>query len=411
MKDENQCRELLASYIDTIFKDSKLHLRSTHLISNTNDKEQAFIKLRNDIFATASSSPKWNREYPVKFIQIEKAINSELTIGKQIISFERVKELAANISIPITDNKELLVFLRFQHEVGNLIFYEDIPSYIILDPQWLVNAFKCIVTAKQFQLELPHLQWEELKQTGKMDSKLLDAIFMKESAEMRIHKEHILEVIEKFDIVVYPSLLTDSGNLQKEPCFFVPCMIQTSKVKDIDTVFKVPESSKSTCLCFVFKFLPPHLISSLIVSCLREYSLAAVGGQIGLFKDCCVLNISKNGCAKFLLAKCHNTIELQVWKWGTVHPMHNQVVLKFVETEINRILNTRYKMKTVSFEKKWKCETTSYKFVKDFHDFDEVQDGENYLCTEHGTVHKYKDHWSGEKIKVCFSLNLEKTIQ
>ncbi|CAG2238276.1 unnamed protein product [Mytilus edulis] len=180
-QDENQCRERLASYTDTIFKDSKLHLRSTHLLSNTNDKEQTFRKLRKEIFTTASNSQNWNREYPVKFLQLEKAINSE---SKQIIPFDRVKELGANISIPITDNKELRLFLRFQHEVGNLIYYEDIPSYIILDPQWLVNAFKCIVTAKQFQLKLPHLQWEELKQTGKMDKKLLDAILQKQSTEM-----------------------------------------------------------------------------------------------------------------------------------------------------------------------------------------------------------------------------------
>ncbi|VDI79971.1 Hypothetical predicted protein [Mytilus galloprovincialis] len=151
-QDEEQCRKRLESYTDKIFKDSKLHLRSIHLISNTEDVEDAFEKLRNDIFATAKSTANWNREYPVKFIQMEKAINSELTIGKQIISFERLKELGEKIPLPITDNKELHLFLRYQHEIGNVIFFEDIPSYIILDPQWLANAFTCIVTAQQFQL-------------------------------------------------------------------------------------------------------------------------------------------------------------------------------------------------------------------------------------------------------------------
>ncbi|CAG2223057.1 unnamed protein product [Mytilus edulis] len=399
-QDEEQCRKRLESYTDKIFKDSKLHLRSIHLISNTEDEEDAFEKLRNDIFATAKSTANWNREYPVKFIQMEKAINSELTIGKQIISFERLKELGEKIPLPITDNKELHLFLRYQHEIGNVIFFEDISSYIILDPQWLANAFKCIVTAQQFQFELPHLQWDNFKKTGKMDPKLLEEIFKKQSADMRIHKEHILEVIEKFDIIIYPLLLTESGNVQREHSFFyVPCMLQTLKIKDIDVLFNVPNASKSTCLCFVFSFLPPYLISNLIVSCLREYPLAVVKGEIGLFKDCCVFNIGRTGCAKFVLAKSSHMIQLQVWQWNEVDTEVNQAVLKVVEREINRIVNTRYKLKTVSFEKKWKCETTSFSFDTGFLEFDQVNDGENYYCEEHATVHKYKDYWSGEKSK------------
>ncbi|XP_076081052.1 uncharacterized protein LOC143051960 [Mytilus galloprovincialis] len=400
-QDEEQCRKRLESYTDKIFKDSKLHLRSVHLISNTEDAEDAFGKLRNDIFSTAKSSTNWNREYPVKFIQMEKAINSELTIGKQIISFERLKELGDKIPLPITDDKELHLFLRYQHEIGNVIFFEDIPSYIILDPQWLANAFTCIVTAQQFQLELPHLQWNNFKQTGKMDPKLLEEIFKKQTADMRIHKEHILEVIEKFDIIIYPLLLTESGNVQREHSFFyVPCMLQTLKIKDIDVLFNVPNASKSTCLCFVFSFLPPYLISNLIVSCLREYPLAVVKGEIGLFKDCCVFNIDRTGCAKFVLAKSSHMIQLQVWQWDEVDTQVNQAVLKIVEREINRIINTRYKLKTVSFEKKLKCETTSFSFDTGFLEFDQVHDGKKYYCEEHATTHKYKDYWSGEKSKV-----------
>ncbi|XP_063436895.1 uncharacterized protein LOC134718331 [Mytilus trossulus] len=407
-QDEEQCRKRLESYTDKIFKDSKLHLRSVHLISNTEDEEDAFGKLRNKIFATAKSSANWNREYPVKFIQMEKAINSELTIGKQIISFERVKELGEKIPLPITDDKELRLFLRYQHEIGNVIFFEDIPSYIILDPQWLANAFTCIVTAQQFQLELPHLQWDNFKQTGKMDPKLLEEIFKKQSADMRIHKEHILEVIEKFDIIIYPLLLTESGNVQREHSFFyVPCMLQTLKNKDIDVLFHVQNAKKSTCLCFVFSFLPPYLISNLIVSCLREYPLAVVKGEIGLFKDCCVFNISRTGCAKFVLAKCSHMIQLQVWQWNEVDTEINQAVLKIVEREINRIVNTRYKLKTVSFEKKWKCESTSFSFDTGFHELDQVHDGENYYCEEHATTHKYRDYWSGEKSKAPVRLSSE----
>ncbi|VDI29038.1 Hypothetical predicted protein [Mytilus galloprovincialis] len=92
-------------------------------------------------------------------------------------------------------------------------------------------------------------------------------------------------------------------------------------------------------------------------------------------------------------------IQLQVWQWNEVDTEVNQAVLKVVEREINRIVNTRYKLKTVSFEKKWKCETTSFSFDTGFLEFDQVNDGENYYCEEHATVHKYKDYWSGEKSK------------
>ncbi|VDI17122.1 Hypothetical predicted protein [Mytilus galloprovincialis] len=406
-EDEEQCRELLATYTTGIFTDCNLHLRSTHLISNTADEEDVFRELRNDIFAIANTGANWNREYPVKFIQIEKAINSEFKNGKRVLPFEIVEQLGSNTSMPISDKQELLVFLKYQHEIGNLLFFEDIPSHIILDPQWLANAFKCIVTADQFRLKIPHLDWTELRQTGKMDSKLLDAIFRTQSVDIRKHKTHILEVITKFDIIIHPSLAMDSDSVKNDNCFYIPCMIHTSKIEDIDQIFNVLEDRKSTCLCFVFRFLPPHLISSLIVSCLREYSLAAVGGQKGLFKESCVFDITKNGCAKFLLAKCNHIIELQIWQWGKVDPIQNQAVLKFIEIEIKRIIYMRYRMKTVSFVKKWKCESTSYKFDKDFNDFDTAQDGEDYMCKEHGVVHRYRDHWSGEKFEVPSVLSKE----
>ncbi|CAG2238277.1 unnamed protein product [Mytilus edulis] len=89
-------------------------------------------------------------------------------------------------------------------------------------------------------------------------------------------------------------------------------------------------------------------------------------------------------------------IELQIWQWSKPNLMKNQEVLQFVEIEINRIVKTRYKLKTVSFEKKWKCETTSYTFDKGCHKLDDMLDGEEYYCEEHATSHRYKNYWSGE---------------
>ncbi|CAG2226357.1 unnamed protein product [Mytilus edulis] len=107
--------------------------------------------------------------------------------------------------------------------------------------------------------------------------------------------------------------------------------MQVNKIEEVDKLFEVEDEFKSTCLCFIFNFLPPYLISHLIVSCLREYKIASAQQQEGLFKDCCVFDVSECGCTKLLLVKYGSMIELQIWQWDKETPCQYEEIFNFIK--------------------------------------------------------------------------------
>ncbi|CAG2246215.1 unnamed protein product [Mytilus edulis] len=88
----------------------------------------------------------WGEPVPLKWILLETLIDINRNNGKSFITLDEMITIAKHPQIEIHDYQEVLLFLRFQHEVGKVIFFDDINNLIILDPQWLANAFRCLVS-------------------------------------------------------------------------------------------------------------------------------------------------------------------------------------------------------------------------------------------------------------------------
>lgn len=138
---------------------------------------------------------------------------------------------------PILERDQLILFLQYQHEIGNLVFYNDIPECIVLDTQWLANVFKCIITADKYQLALPRFEWSEVCSTGRLDNKLLAAIFAKQSQYIQLNKDYLVKLMEKFYILVRPRTLSETNTIEQNSEYYVPCLVKTIALKDIDGKF------------------------------------------------------------------------------------------------------------------------------------------------------------------------------
>jgi hypothetical protein len=77
-----------------------------------------------------------------------------------------------------------------------VIFFEALPDFVILNPRWLIDAFKCLVSAHQFQETLIHLDdWIELEETGRLTNKLISKLFEKvPNLKFMEYKDHLLHV-------------------------------------------------------------------------------------------------------------------------------------------------------------------------------------------------------------------------
>ncbi|CAG2237647.1 unnamed protein product [Mytilus edulis] len=374
-KIEDACRKNLLRYTDNMAQDERSHIRHAVFISNTEDNNSVFQQIRQDILKFAKTNRTWNTDYPLKFIQLEKRLQ-EKKKELPIITFKELKHISTETSEPLR-YEELILFLKFHHEIRALVYFEDLPDYIILDPQWLSDAFKCIVTAKEFRAASIQNQqlWKEFYHKGKLHEAVLEDIFQNEENIFYEHKEHILNVMEKFDIIIRP--------------------------------------------------IKPGKILETMQIAIMEYEVAEVGvlqqdegpntsqRVIALFRGTAVFELKKTSkLTKLLITTCPNIILIQILEFGRKSILERGMykhIADFVTDEINKIISTRFKMTNVKFEKKWDCGQTKPESVIASNDFS-AEEITEYYCDKCRTTHEFRDEWSDLQGKaLCSSEEITET--
>lgn len=120
---------------------------------NAKDKHDfEMTKIRKNIIDEAMAQPSWGQNFPKCFIPLEIELIKLTEKNVPIITMVQMKKINSGHPIkPLTDF-ELKVFLKFQHAIGKLLYF-DVPNldqHIILSPTHLIDAFKSIVTDKRF---------------------------------------------------------------------------------------------------------------------------------------------------------------------------------------------------------------------------------------------------------------------
>lgn len=328
----------------------------------------------------------WNQDYPLKFIQLERLLREKKT-SLPILSFEEIKKLADSIPKPL-NTEELILFLKYHHEIREIVYFEDIPEYIILDTQWLANAFKCIVTAEDFQRQRLQTRddWIEFNQKGKLSHAVIEDIYTNLKLFSQ-HKTHILNLMEKFNIII-PCI---KSNNSQNPCYYVPCMIKKELKDDIYERFGIIEDRKSLWLCFEFTFLPPHLMNHLVATLHRKYDFFEVFEEIALFKNVVVFDLNETGLDKLLVASYANLIQIQIWKSGEGEGSYIDIANDTAK-ELSKIIDTRFKLTNMTFEKKMKCSTATYDSTVGLTKL--CGEGKTHLCKTCNRTHNFNDDWS-----------------
>ncbi|CAG2228691.1 unnamed protein product [Mytilus edulis] len=372
-KIDDAYRENMFKFTENMSEDELRHIRQEYFISNTEDDPSVFQQIRENILYLARKMKTWNQQ------------------------------ISTDTPNPLND-EELILFLEFHHELRALVYFKDLRSYIILDTQWMSDAFRCIVTAKKFRdISFRHrTKWDELSSRGKLHNEVLDDIFSKSENTFSKHKDHILNVMEKFDIIIRPNISgTERDAVDDKPLYYIPCMIKSDPECDIYEMFNVTEytCTKSTWLCYMFRFLPPNLMNHLIASLCRKYKVAEVvtkaqKKQIALFRRSAVFELEKTTkLAKLHIMKCPNWIQIQVWQFGKEREGGSyKYIDNFVTNEIDKIIRTRFKMYNVNFWKNWECGLTKPESVTGSNDFSEEQFSE-YYCEKCTSTHTFIGEW------------------
>eukprot|EP00057_Strongylocentrotus_purpuratus_P028958 XP_011683432.1 PREDICTED: uncharacterized protein LOC105447283 [Strongylocentrotus purpuratus] len=112
------------------------------------DKDEELVALRRHIEEVAMEEPYMGEEIPLRWLLLEEALAADEI---NYMSLDQMKELTR--SVGMESERELLTMLTFYHDLGYVVYYGGIGDQqsllrdmVILNPQWLIDVFKQVIT-------------------------------------------------------------------------------------------------------------------------------------------------------------------------------------------------------------------------------------------------------------------------
>ncbi|XP_071124080.1 uncharacterized protein [Mytilus edulis] len=360
------------------------HLHKKWYLSNLIDTDEEFVKLQHAISEIARKMDNWGNAFPLKWILLEHLIEINKNDGKNIINLNDMFKLAKHHDINIRKKDELLLFLRFQHNVGNIIFFENIPDLIILKPQWLADAFRCLVSDRIDDSSLHHLEeWTLFTRQGKISESLITELFKsKNGSQFSGQKNNLHKIMEKLDILV---------KIENSNYYIMPSQMPSTTLEDIyrDVGILTQKCERTSWLCFKFKFLPPSFFNHLSAWFIKQYKPTKVDSDstsVALYRGICVFDIDRSGGTKILVTMSTDTIALQVLSFSkpegfgsTCSDIHSKV------TQLIKDIQVRYSVK-ISSKLHFKCSDGNN--FQDTFEYEKLKSEKECFCTQHKQMHR-----------------------
>lgn len=223
--------------------------------------------LKEFIASTLTSLDHWGVNVPLAWNKLEYFLGM-LRKSSNIYSFSDLQKGARTVDEIFMKNKEeLITALEFFNDTGLILFRNDLENEnknaIILDVQWFVNAFKCIIMDKEHRKHREHMDdqlhykdIDNLDVNGLLSSKLLNILWKK--SNFYSHKSSLVKHMIHLDML---------AELESET-WYVPCMNKQIYKEEV-----LGNCSFSSTLCFVFKFLPSDIYHRLISACINKLKM------------------------------------------------------------------------------------------------------------------------------------------
>ncbi|KAK3578169.1 hypothetical protein CHS0354_011693 [Potamilus streckersoni] len=279
-------------------KPTRFHLVDEDFAIDNTVVDSRLVDLKKKIVDVASQQSYWGEEMPTRWIILEQELMKLKAAGVKLITRSILEDLNQAGAVQIA-TEELDLFLRFQHNIGTILYFsiEPLKDKIVLDPQWMIDALKSLITAEIFVLRnVPAVadKWLVFKKSGILSPELIDAIWTKkDNPDFHDNKDHILLLMEKLNIIARPRSYGEDGKIKEETFYLAPCMLHQATPKEIITPELSPQMERTSAICFmcVGKFLPPPVFHRLIGACLTQWPIAKQESENHIFCGCCVFDL------------------------------------------------------------------------------------------------------------------------
>lgn len=282
-------------------------------------------------------------DYLEEIIRPEWAIFEEILIRhkkKRIISKKTLSNYRDKLNafgFRIND-EEISKMLVYFHRVGTVLYLDE-EDDVILDIQWFLDAFKCIISYSM-DIEGCYKKREHFIYNGELDDEELNRIWklVPEKGLYLNHKHTILAYMEHFGLLA--ACRSHEHSVLKSVWYYVPRM--NNKIFD-----KHGEGfSKSSILCFKFDdegSLPINVFYNIVLRCsnLPGWSILRERGKLCMYDNAACFLLQEN-----IVVLCICNFEIQVQVWGLLERKDN-TVLEGIKKSVEKIFkeHTKYSYK------------------------------------------------------------------
>ncbi|XP_060580261.1 uncharacterized protein LOC132737045 [Ruditapes philippinarum] len=200
-------------------------------IENTDPNDPGITELKRALFEIGLEKAKASK-VPAKWIQLEEALKGNKE-NRKILKYEDVQTIDKSTDLPINDEDQLKLFLKYHHAKGTIVYFDEekLREFVVIDPQFLVDAFKCIITSKRFckwRSDI-HELWEKLIETAVLDKYLLNSIWEHDDKNRFMeHRDILLAFLQRHRILaemqVIDEITSDARGTGK---YIVPSLLKS----------------------------------------------------------------------------------------------------------------------------------------------------------------------------------------
>ncbi|XP_053382036.1 uncharacterized protein LOC128549418 [Mercenaria mercenaria] len=280
-----------ATYCHLIYED--------FAVDNSINDDQQIELLRQKIVNTAKNLPYWEKLIPANWITLEHIIVNLKDEGLKVLYKDRLYDMNRTLPVPIETENGVELFLKFHHESGNILYYRDenLINSIVIDPQWLIDAFKSLITSRNFcsKTQETFKKWIEFDESAILTPKLVEVIWKKEENSMFYkNKQLLLDYLEKLGLIARP--VQESDDAEIADFYFAPCVLKTPPPEDLLAYSDCRNRRSTSKLCFTMAsgFLPSIVFNKLLAVCISKWSLPKRNYKHLVFRGCGIFDLKDN---------------------------------------------------------------------------------------------------------------------
>ncbi|XP_021359708.1 uncharacterized protein LOC110454507 isoform X2 [Mizuhopecten yessoensis] len=249
--------------------------------------EEKYLDLWCEIEKCVHLQSCWHDIITGCWLALEEKLMLEKEKGIKFLNIKQILDINKQLLVPLEED-ELVPFLRYLHNTGSMFCFgivgkkdsqslteqEKEQMNVILDINWIVQAFGAIITDDDFVKttgQKQRLMWNEYKRTANLTDMVLDIQWNNVSNEYR---QVLLSEMKNLGLITEPGNVSDSPNLGKEnQSYIVPCLLGEAKPDRIQELLNNSSvlCTKTLCLVFEHQFVPQAVWDKTVAFCIHAF--------------------------------------------------------------------------------------------------------------------------------------------